>query len=547
MILLNSIGWSALLLGYLAAAWSVNKRFLQFFQQEEYDSRRFFAWWLRTQSFERRATLLSLAFVPVSLYVLPESYFLFAASGVLFALLIAAAGLSNRPRGAKKPLVMTSRARRIYFTALAVQFALLYWISSTLPGYFNAYCTLPYLPVTLFLIACWFILIPLWIVLANAILSPYESYTQNVLIREARAILRDFNPVVIGMTGSYGKTSIKHILNHILNAYAPAIATPGSVNTRMGITRIIRERLKRDHQFFLVEMGAYGIGSIDRLCRFTPPRVGLVTAVGWAHYERFKSLEAVFHAKSELPRSVPEDGFVVLNGDDPYCRRMAEVTGATAYFYGQNPDAGPLHCRLSEIELTPAGTRCVFETEAGRHECVMPIFGEHQAMNAAGAYLAALQLGVPALTAVAALQTMPQIEHRLTVNKDASGVTIVDDAYNSNPSGFACALRTLRVVEGQRKILVTPGMVELGAREAQEHEVLAPLIADTCDIVCLIAPDRVPAFPEALRRAGLGERLHEFESLARAREFLNAELRAGDVILYENDLPDLYEETCAFH
>ncbi len=547
MISYNWIGWIALIVGVGVASWTVTKRFLHFFQQEEYDAKRFLYWWVSSNSYERRATFLALIFTLISLYLLPESYLLFMLASCMFALVIGIAGISNRPANTKKPLVMTGRATRIFTIAFCLEVLALVVSSTYFASSMNQYCTLPYLPSTLLFSAVVFITVPIFIVASNWLLTPFEFATQRKFYNEAQAILLDKNPKVIGITGSYGKTSIKQILAHILNAHSPTLATPGSVNTVMGIARIIREKLTRDHEFFIVEMGAYSVGSIKRLCNFTPPKVGIVTTVGFAHYERFKSQEAIFEAKSELPEALPEDGFVVLNGDNPFCRRMAERSQAKAYFYGTSTENGHLDCRLSQYELTADGIQCCIEYDGQTHQVTVPIYGLHQAINATGAFLTAMKFGVAPITAIAALKTMPSIDHRLVVQKAPGGVTLVDDAYNSNPTGFDNALDVLNVLPGQRKILVTPGMVELGEREDEEHQRLAPKIADYCDLVCIIAPQRAPCFLEAIQQQNIeADRIKTFQSLNEAREFLNQFVQSGDVVLYENDLPDLYESRQAF-
>src|SRR5206468_4274303 len=132
----------------------------------------------------------------------------------------------------------------------------------------------------------------------------------------AHSKLQRLNPVVIGVTGSYGKTSVKHILGHVLETAGPTLITPGSVNTAMGIARVIRERLAPHHRYFVVEMGAYGIGSISRLCALTPPKIGIISAIGKAHYERFRSLEAVARAKFELAEAVRDNaGTIIIAAD----------------------------------------------------------------------------------------------------------------------------------------------------------------------------------------------------------------------------------------
>src|SRR5206468_12245453 len=132
----------------------------------------------------------------------------------------------------------------------------------------------------------------------------------------AHSKLQRLNPVVIGVTGSYGKTSVKHILGHVLETAGPTLITPGSVNTAMGIARVIRERLQPHHRYLVVEMGAYGIGSIRRLCALTPPRLGIISAIGKAHYERFKSLDAVAQAKFELAEAAAGNGGSVVAAAD---------------------------------------------------------------------------------------------------------------------------------------------------------------------------------------------------------------------------------------
>ena len=294
-------------------------------------------------------------------------------------------------------------------------------------------------------------------------------------------------------------------------------------------------------------MGAYGIGSIRRLCDFTPPKAALVTAVGYAHYERFKSIETVTEAKSELVQALPEDGIAVLNGDDPNCRKMALKTKAHVIFYGRLLNNGALHCRLVSDQLTPDGLQCDIEYMGKNYSFTVPIYGKHQALNATGAFLLAVSLGVPAITAIAALKTVPSINHRLAVQKGADGITMIDDAYNSNPAGFRNALDVLQILPGNRKILVTPGMVELGNRMDEEHALLGEYAATICSDICLIAAGRIRAFKEALLKKGfLEQNLHEFTTLNDAREWMKTELKPGDVVLFENDLPDLYETAKPF-
>jgi UDP-N-acetylmuramoyl-tripeptide--D-alanyl-D-alanine ligase len=541
---------SILALGYFAASWVVTSRFLHYFQQEEYDNIRFLQWWIRSGSFERRAALLTLIFA-LALYLSESSAgisTLPVGRVILLSLVIAAsiagAGFSNRSSAAKKALVMTQRAKRIYAIALAAQIVLLW----SVPGLLT-YISIGryYLFLTSLTMAALFAGIPLTLVFANLLLAPFESIVQKRYLNEAKDALARIKPEIIGITGSYGKTSIKHILAHILASHAPTLATPGSVNTLMGITRIVREKLRNDCAYFIVEMGAYGIGSIQRLCGLTPPNYAIVTSIGLAHRERFKTIDAVRQAKSELPRALPVDGIAIFNGDDPQLRKMAEELNADVRFYGTDASLGKLDCRLLQVENTQNGVRGTVEYEGRTYTFETPIFGKHQALNAAGAFLAAVIFGVAPFTAIAALQNMPQIPHRLTARRDANGIVSIDDAYNSNPAGFESALEVLKTLEGKRKILITPGMVELGDMTDEAHRQIAAHAAHSCDEIALTAASRLQSFRDGLLENGFPkERLHEFDSLREAQSWLNSILQSGDVLLYENDLPDLYEKPTAF-
>lgn len=526
--------------GFLAALWWVLLRFMQFFQQDEYDAKRFLPWWIRTRSVEVPVTVSALIFGAATFAFSLSTAWLINWIAPLF---LAAAGWSHSLKPAKKKLVLTSRVRRILWVTVFLELAGL--------------IALPYIGASLsqntshvwhyFGAALLIQLTPLMMVLANIILHPIESAIQQHYLNEARTILHQVNPTIIGITGSYGKTSMKHLLAQILQSHEPTLATPGSVNTLMGITRMIREQLKPDHRFFAVEMGAYGIGSIQKLCRLTPPNAALVTVVGVAHYERFQSLETVTAAKSELPQSVGKDGIVVLNGDCPHCRSMKEKTNARVFFYGEHKDEYPLDCWLKHVELNEHGTRMEMELNGKAFTLQLPLFGRYQAHNAAGAFLLGVKLGVPPVSAIAALQQMQPVAHRLVVTKDAAGIITIDDAYNSNPDGFLSALEVLKELPGLRRILVTPGMVELGERTAVEHDKVAESAAKVCDWIIIVAGSRIPEFKVSLIKYGLSPKnIIERNTLDDAREWLKYHLVDGDIVLFENDLPDLYESPAAF-
>ena len=390
--------------------------------------------------------------------------------------------------------------------------------------------------------------LPFLIIASNKLLEPVEDRIKAGFRNEAVEKFNKLQPKVVAITGSFGKTSTKHILAHILEAAAPTLATPGSVNTEMGITRVIREQLTPEHQFFIVEMGAYGPGSIARLCRLTPPDVALVTAVGAAHYERFKTLETVAKAKFEIAEAVfKKGGRAVVSTDGIPAHLLSERMEAVVGDYTRVGAEGDI--KLEGYELTPDGLKITVIEDGEEQVFLVPLYGRHQAGNVVMAAATARALGLPWAAIKGALASVPQIRYRLEVSRSADAPTLINDAYNSNPIGFAAALECLDVLvkEGGRRILVTPGMVELGALHDAEHERLGALTAAHTDIVCVVTPDRIPSYLKGLEGANDGTTtVMTFATQGAAEEWVKKNWQPADAVLFENNLPDLYESEVSF-
>jgi UDP-N-acetylmuramoyl-tripeptide--D-alanyl-D-alanine ligase len=515
--------------------------YLHLFQQEEYDNRRFLAWLVTNRAWDQR---LSLALLIVWLMqVLPPHQTVpnWVFGGLAGAVCVVVTVFERDPRRtAKKRLAMTARAKRIYAAALVL--LAIFAIAAALAtgplaqGIWLRGIWLWIVPVQL---------VPLALVAANLLLAPLEAKTQQRYWREAQEVLRDIDPMVIAITGSYGKTSVKHILGHILETAAPTLITPGSVNTAMGIARVIRERLRPHHRYFVVEMGAYGPGSIRRLCELTPPKMGIVTAIGVAHYERFKSLETVAEAKFELAEAVAENAGTIV--------AAADVLGFAAprRFIEAHPDVlltvGSADGAAFTVTAMRQNTDGIAVTVAFRgqsYDLRAPLFGLQQGSNLALAFAAACTLGIAPEDVVASLRSTPQIAHRLEVKREASGATLIDDAYNSNPVGFAAALEVLDVLRrpGGRRILVTPGMVELGAMHDDEHRRIGRLAASHVDVLVAVAPHRVAPLAQSFAEAAPTAEIVSCLGFAEAQAWMTRNLATGDVVLLENDLPDLLEQ-----
>lgn len=499
--------------------------YAQYFQQEEYDTSRFLPWIINTHSYDTRITG-GLVILGVTQYFMPD-HVIHLAIPPLF--LWGAFMEVNPIKAGKKPLVLTSRVKRI----LAVTGVLTLGIAVFL--YKTSWALIWILGVQA---------LPILLALGNLLLTPYEKYTQSCLRAEAVQKLQELNPYVIAVTGSFGKTSVKHMLGHVMSNFGGTLITPGSVNTEMGIVRIIRERLEPTHKYFVVEMGAYGIGSIARLCRLTPPKLSLITAVGAAHLERFKTIEDTARAKFEIAEAAIQNGGQVLIQDSVLNSNYG------GQFYKDHQSFFTTCGLEGDFQMvgnvqTPEGLETTVIYKGHEYLLKSPLYGLHHGSNVAITFGAAVMLGMNPKDVALSIQSIPQIKHRLEV-KSFGDHTLIDDAFNSNPQGFQNALEILDLLGTHRKgrrILVTPGMVELGDKHDTEHHSLGTLAAQKADLMFVVKPERIPTFVEALRASGKGQdALRLVGSFGEANTWIQQNRLPNDVILLENDLPDLYEK-----
>jgi UDP-N-acetylmuramoyl-tripeptide--D-alanyl-D-alanine ligase len=292
-------------------------------------------------------------------------------------------------------------------------------------------------------------------------------------------------------------------------------------------------------------MGAYGPGSIARLCRLAPPTLGLITAIGKAHFERFKSLDTVARTKFELAEAVAGRHGTVITCEPVLgfaaAKAFADAHADMMVICGERTG---LALELISIRQDRDALAVAVVWQGTRYDLVAPLFGSHQGWNVALAFAAACTLGIDPETVRLALRSTPQIAHRLEVRKLPDGSMVIDDAYNANPVGFAAALDLVAGLKEQpgRAILITPGMVELGAAHDEEHARLGHKAAGMIDLLVPVVPDRIRTFVDAFRQsAPPAAAVLPCTTFAAARDWLAANRRGGDVVLIENDLPDLYE------
>ncbi len=339
--------------------------------------------------------------------------------------------------------------------------------------------------------------------------------------------------VVVGVTGSSGKTSTKDLLAAVLEPLGPTVAPRGSFNTEVGVPVTALEA-DASTRHLVVEMGARGTGHIDYLCGITPPRIGVVLNVGAAHAGEFGSKEATARAKGELVAALPADGVAVLNVDDPLVAAMAGLTGARVVRVGVAADAD---VRAEGIVLDALG-RPSFELHSGRREPVrvtLPLHGGHHVGNALAAAAVALELGASLPDVARALAgATPRSRWRMEVTTRADGVTVVNDAYNANPDSTAAALAALAAMgPGRRSWAVLGEMLELGAASAAEHEAAGRLaVRSGAQRVVAVGEGARPVHTGALAEGAVeGEGSIAVPDVGSALAVLRAQVGPGDVVL----------------
>ncbi len=422
----------------------------------------------------------------------------------------------------KKPLVVTERVIRLFVTEGIITF-LIVACGLFVPAKFA--------PMLLFLAA---IIAPLTVLLANVINAPLESAIRKKFYNSAKAKLEAMpNLKVIGITGSYGKTSVKNFVTALLSEKYNVLMTPHSFNTTMGVVRTVNENLSPLHEIFVVEMGARQTGDIKEICDLVKPSAGILTSVGPQHLETFKTLENIVNTKYELLDSVG-GGKKFVNYDSEPIKSHEKAENTITYGTSEECD----YC-ATDIKSTPYGSEFKVVFSCGEIEIKTKLLGKHNVINLTGCVAVAVEYGVEKEKIQLAAKRIESVEHRLQLKRQGD-IVIIDDAYNSNPEGAKGALETLRDFEGTR-IVITPGMVELGEKETEENEKLGAICAKCADYAIFVGERQYPVLKKGAdsvrpddEKIMCANNIYEAFNMMRAIEAENK------IVLLENDLPDNY-------
>ena len=432
---------------------------------------------------------------------------------------------------AKKPLVKTARVKRQIITLYIINLLplviylifknnarILITIASLLLNYYVVY-------------------------LVKLINDPIEKGIYKKFWHMAEDKLASYKDLkVIGITGSYGKTSSKNILNEILSMDYISHPTPKNFNTDVGLMTTINNDLTKFDEIFIAEMGAYRVGRIKNACNLVHPKYGLLTTIGKAHLETFGSQENIIKTKFELIESLPSDGIAFLNMDDPLQVNYDLQNKVRVVWYAVNNKKADFYCLDTKCSDKGSTFKIFFKSENKAYEFQTRLLGRHNISNIVSAVAVGYEFGISISKLQAAVSKIKPIEHRLELKK-IGGMYQIDDAYNSNPVGAKVALEVLSMMPGD-KVVVTPGMVELGAEEEKYNKEFGEEISSVADYVILVGEKQTkPIYEGLMAKKYDKDRIIITNDVRQTYILVNKLKGTKDIYaLYENDLPDTYNE-----
>ncbi len=512
---------------WLIYMYYVTKDSLHMLQQNLYDDDfRYFKW------INKNFTKIMLSFTLAQLFLI--FFILYVKKGIVIdilfliiylLLIIRSFGISYKIV-VKKHLVVTARIKRLLLTifvliSLMIFFGLKlninYYIILSFIGYFMYYISL----------------------IAVKVNIPIEKCVFLKFKRKAMNKLKNMpNLEVVGITGSYGKTSSKNILNEILNVKYNTIPTPKNLNTPYGLIMTINNNLDKFDEIFIAEMGAYKIGEIKELCDLVHPKYGILTRIGKAHMELFGSQENIQKGKFELIESLPSDGVGILNSDDPLQVNYNLKNKVKILWIGIDNDAD---YRATNIKIKNTGTSfdLLIKGDKTKYSFETKLLGYANIYNILASIALGHYLKIDINKLQRAVKSVKPVEHRLEIKK-SNDIYYIDDAYNSNPVGASMALDVLNMMPG-KKMVVTPGMIELGSIQDEENMKFGEHIAEVADEVILIGREQTKAIYTGLKSKNYSDKhIYILEEVIDAFPLVNKLKEKETYVLLENDLPDLF-------
>lgn len=510
-------------------------KFFQIIQLSGYKLKGYFAWLKETKgSYFSRFILLSLlstfcVLVTNALFDVYHAESLYSYIGLIFYFYFTIIFIVNLYSAPKKvPLKNTSRMTRLnvamFFAVSVLSFLMVFVFSEFIPLVkFGALCFVP-------------IIVPLLVPFVHILLIPLEKMIINTyVVRAKKKLNKCKNLIKIGITGSFGKTSTKYILNTILSQKYKVCMSPHSFNTLTGLSKVVNNYLNYDDEILIAEMGARQKGDIKELCNLIQPKYGLITGVGTQHLLSFKNEQNILDAKFELIQSLPrKDGLAIFNGFDEGAKKLFERCD-----FVEKRLSGKNKICAKNIKYDENGTSFDLFIGKEKFEVKTVLLGKHNVENILLCVNLAYELGLSNQQIVNGILSIKSIPHRLELIKTNTNI-ILDDSYNGSVNGSKVALDVMPKMPG-RKVVITPGLVELGSKEKEYNIEFGKRIAKVADFVIIVNKLNFESIKKGLNDKGFkDENIYQAQSLDKAKLLMKDFIGAGDTILFENDLPDNY-------
>lgn len=429
----------------------------------------------------------------------------------------------------RKNLVWTPKAKLVALVALSIIFV----------GIIKSFWLFDYFG--LFILPISFILWPLYLVLAVLVLWVFDFFAKWKIVSKAKRIVADYpDLIIVGVAGSYGKTTMKNVLGTILKSKFQVLVTPDSVNTPVGISRWFDKEFHSGIDVVIIEMGEHYQGDIKYLCSIMPPNFAVVTGINEAHLERLKTIDTATKTVFEIAENMKENGTLVLNFDDAVVsKKYKEFSGGhKVKFYSVSK-------KEADINITAKN----FDAEKLSWEFEIPkigkasayVLGEYFLGDITAAIIVAEELGLKSSEIRKGIENIKPVEHRLQPIPGKGNVLVIDDSYNGNSAGVKEAIAVLSRFKDRRKIYLTPGIVETGVMNEKVHTEIGKDLSKVADVVILIKNSATPHIGRALIENGFKrENIILFKTAPEAHAALGTILKPNDVILFQNDWGDQY-------
>jgi len=396
------------------------------------------------------------------------------------------------------------------------------------------------------------------LVVATVIISPLDYILKQRIISQAKTKVKQHkNLQIIGITGSYGKTTMKEVIAEILSQKYKVLKTNENKNTPLGVSKLILEELDNEIDILIVEMGAYEKGDIKKLCNITQPDVSVLTGINESHLERFGSIENTIAAKFEIVTNAKENAKVILNVDDKrVMENYEEQIGSNPvkslrdngvnkniFFYsGENNNKCEYKIANKQFLPDGEGQRAdILNSDQDIGNIKTSFLGEYIFSDIIAGIIIARELELSVEQIRHGISRIKPIEHRLQKVNSTNNVVVIDDSYNGNTDGVREAIKVLAKFKNKRKIYITPGLVEAGEKTGEIHHDIGKQLSQVADKVILIKNSATSHIEKGLLENSFNkENIVWFDSATEAHKELQNITKAGDVILFQNDWPDNY-------